>query len=71
MVFLGVSQHAESDFDIRFDRGDRHISHSAFMPLERRDRGVTQRDMDVTQRDTGVTQGTGASHNQPSVAYRL
>ena len=27
MVFMGVSQHAEFDFDVRFARGDAHMLH--------------------------------------------
>ena len=32
MVFLGVSQHAEFDFDVRFARGDAHMLHPENTP---------------------------------------
>ena len=32
MVFLGVSQHAEFDFDVRFARGDAHMFHPENTP---------------------------------------
>ena len=60
IVFLGVSQHAESDFDVRFTWGDRYIRHTAFMPSHRAWQGATQRDM-VSHR----------FKRQASVAYRL
>ena len=32
MVFMGVSQHAEFDFDVRFARGDAHMLHPENTP---------------------------------------
>ena len=32
MVFLGGSQHAEFDFDVRFARGDAHMLHPENTP---------------------------------------